>query len=374
MITDRRRLLRALAAAPALAAMPGLALARTRSAEADAVLDQVFAAQAPPALAAGVVGKDGVIWSGVRGMRQAGGTDPATLQDRWHLGSNTKAMTAALFARLVEQGRASWDMTVAQAFPDLTLDPAWRDVKLTRLMHHRAGLADASVIGREWLMTARGDPASLPEQRKAIAAAAFAVPPAGAPGAFAYGNANYIVLGAAIEAITGQSWENAMRAQVFQPLGLASAGFGPPPSPNAWGHRPGPTPIDPTNPGADNPLALGPAGTVHMTLDDYARFVRVFLKDGDGWLSPASITTLTTPGEGEGPTYACGWIVREQPWGGVGGPGVVLGHEGSNTMWHAMVLLAPARGTAVIALSNDGQAGRAAVQALGPALVPVAFP
>lgn len=358
MLAHRRAVLASLIAMPAIGALPRIARADDAFAAADATLDAAFAAATPPALAGAIVSREGLVWSSVRGVRQAGGSDPVTADDRWHLGSNTKAMTAALFARLVEQGRTDWEVTVAQAFPDLTIDPAWRETRLIDLMHHRAGLMDADVIGPAWLMTARSDPRSLPEQRRAIAEQAFARPPGGPVGSFAYGNANYIVLGAAIEAITGQSWEDAMRTEVYGPLGLTSAGFGPPPSPNAWGHRAGPTAINPANPGADNPLALGPAGTAHMTLADYGRFLAVFLSEGGGWIGADSIARLTAPAEGPPPGYGCGWIVQGQ------GPQRVLGHEGSNTMWHAGVLARPEQNRAVIAVSNDHDAGRRAVQDL----------
>lgn len=358
MLAHRRAVLASLIATPAVGALPRIARADEAFAPAKAALEAAFVSAAPPALAGAIVSREGLVWSGVRGVRQAGGNDPVTADDRWHLGSNTKAMTAALFARLAEQGRADWEMTVTQAFPGLTLDPAWATTRLVDLMHHRAGLMDADVIGMSWLMTARADPRSLPEQRRAIAEQALAKAPTGPVGSFAYGNANYIVLGAAIEAITGTSWEDAMRAEVYGPLGLTSAGFGPPPSPNAWGHRPGPTPIDPDNPGADNPLALGPAGTAHMTLADYGRFLAVFLSDGGGWISADSVARLTSPAEGPPPGYGCGWIAQGQ------GAQRVLGHEGSNTMWHAGVLVRPGQNRAVIAVSNDGSAGSRAVQDL----------
>jgi CubicO group peptidase (beta-lactamase class C family) len=356
MFALRRTILASLIATPVVGALPHIARADDRFAPAEAALDAAFTAAAPPALAGAIVSREGLVWSSVRGVRQAGGSDPVTADDRWHLGSNTKAITAALFARLVEQGRADWDMTVAQAFPDLTLDPAWRSTRLIDLMHHRAGLMDADVVGLAWLMTARADPRSLPEQRRTIAEQALAKPPTGTVRNFAYGNANYIVLGAAIEAMTGTSWEDAMRAEVYGPLGLTSAGFGPPPSPNAWGHRG--VAIDPTNPGADNPLALGPAGTAHMTLADYGRFLTVFLSEGGGWISADSVARLTAPAEGPPPGYGCGWIVQGQ------GAGRVLGHEGSNTMWHAGVLVRPEQNRAVIAVSNDHDAGSRAVQDL----------
>ena len=365
MMTTRRTLLGGLALLPALTAVPAFARVRRADAAGDSALEAVFASTAPPALAAGIVGRDGLGWNGVRGIRQAGQSEPATTGERWHLGSNTKAMTAAVFARLVEQGRARWAMPLAVAFPGLTLDPAWSATTLDDVMHHRAGLLDAEVMGRPWLMAARADPRTLPEQRAAIVAQALAKPPSGTPGTFAYGNANYVLLGSAIETITGQSWEDVMRAELFGPLAMTSAGFGPPPAPNAWGHRSmGEQRIamDPASPGADNPLALGPAGTAHMTLADYGRFLAAMMGGVPAWLGEDSLRMLTTPPGGPPPAYAAGWGVGQRPWAGQGGPGPTLAHDGSNTMWYASVLLAPARGLGFVAVSNDGAAGRTACQ------------
>ena len=48
--------------------------------------------------------------------------------------------------------------------------PAWRETPVEALMDHTSGLADADFVGRDWLMTARADPASLRDQRAALAA------------------------------------------------------------------------------------------------------------------------------------------------------------------------------------------------------------
>jgi len=254
-------------------------------------------------------------------------------------------------------------MPLAEAFPDLTIDAGWDGATLDDFMTHTAGLKDEAVMGMAWLMTARADPQSLPAQRRAIVEKALAAPPSGARRAFVYGNANYVLVGAAIEAVTGGSWEEAMQAEVFGPLGLTSAGFGAPAgSDNAWGHRRmGETAVsmDPVDPGSDNPLALGPSGTVHMTAADYARFLQLFLTEGGGWLKPETVRRLVTPGEGR--NYAYGWIVLPpQPWA----KGPVIAHEGSNTLWHAIALVDPAGGRAVFGLSNDGGRGGPTCQAM----------
>ena len=367
MFSTRRTLLGGIAALPVLGILPARARAQSLGDEAATALDAVFASAAPPALAAGIVGREGLIWSGVRGVRRAGGDNPATLNDRWHLGSNTKAMTAAVFGRLVEQGRARWAMPVAAAFPGLTVDPAWNAITLDDLMRHRAGLLDGPVVNQAWLISAHGDSRPLPVQRAELAARVFSAPPAGPVGTFAYSNGNYIVVGAAIEAITGEAWETVMQRELFTPLGLTSGGFGAPKDEAPWGHRGG-TPVDPAG-FADNPPALGPAGTVHMTMADYARFVGAMMGGAPAWLSEDTRRHLLTPAVGDPPAYAAGWGVVTAPWAGVGGSGPAITHNGSNTMWFATVLAAPERGFGVIALSNDGEAGQQACSALIPRLV-----
>lgn len=362
MFATRRALLGGFAALPLVSALPAMARIRPGEPAAEAALDAVFAEAAPPALAAGIVTREGLAWSGVRGVRRAGSDAQATTDDRWHLGSNTKAMTAAVFARLVDRGRARWAMPLAEAFPALSIDQAWSAITLDDLMHHRAGLLDAALLDRAWLMAAHADQRPLPEQRAEFAARALGAPPAGPVGQFAYGNGNYIVLGAAIETITGQPWETVMAAELYGPLGLTTAGFGAPQDPAPWGHRSG-VGVDPAG-FADNPRALGPAGTAHMSLADYARFIAAMMGGRPDWLTDETRRHLLTPAAGAPPAYAAGWGVGTAPWAGAGGPGPTITHNGSNTMWFATVLAAPERGLGFIALSNDGVSGQRACTSL----------
>ncbi len=295
-----------------------------------------------------LVNRDGVVWSDAVGVRRRGRDEAAALEDRWHLGSNTKAMTALAFARLVEAGQASWDAPVADYFPGM--DPAWSGVTIEPFLAHRAGLLDQRFGA--WFMTARSDTRSLTDQRRAVVEAALAVPPDGEGGAYAYGNLNYMLAGAVMEAITGQSAEDILRDQVFQPLGLASAGFGAPPDPAPWGHRDvfgQLVPMEPDHPGADNPLALGPAGTAHMSLHDYGRWLRVFLGvRPEGFVTDDSLGRLTRPWPDAASDYALGWGVAEPAWS----PAPLLAHEGSNTMWRCAAMVSPASGMACAVVAN----------------------
>ena len=101
-----------------------------------------------------------------------------------------------------------------------------------------------------------------------------------------------------MEKKTGKSWEDLMTKEIFQPLGMTTAGFLAPGSPNdvnqPWGH----TDVSGqrvANKG-DNPAALGPAGTVHASLADWAKFARLHLDGSEGSLSlsASALTRLHT--------------------------------------------------------------------------------
>lgn len=345
------------------------ARADERAAALDAALKQVFEAQSPVALA-GAVWRDGAcLWRGATGVRQAGGDDPVTVSDLWHLGSNTKAVTSALWERLADQGRVVRDRALAEvartAFPDLTLHSGWEGCTVEDFLRHRAGLHDSSRITPTWLMAARISKDTPVEQRSALARQALAGPPDGPRGTFQYGNANYIVAGAVMEALTGQSWEDLVRAEVFAPLGITTGGFGAPSGAQPRGHSGG-RPVDPAFAGSDNPVSLGPAGTIHMGLEDYGRFLDASMQPG--WLSQQAMTRLHTPLEGE--DYALGWgVVGTRRWAGA----PMLSHSGSNTMWFATAVLAPSRRMALVAVANDAAGGaRACPSLIGEMLKQVA--
>jgi CubicO group peptidase (beta-lactamase class C family) len=156
----------------------------------------------------------------------------------------------------------------------------------------------------------------------------------------AYTNIGYIIAGAVLERVTGKPWEELMRENLFQPLGLKSAGFGPPSKPGQvdqpWGHAFKAGKYEPNR--ADNPPALGPAGTVHCGLLDYLKFAELHTSLGSRGpqvLRPVSIAQLHEPPKGT--DYAFGWSVRRPAWA----QGPAFSHTGSNTNNHFLVWAAP---------------------------------
>ena len=86
-----------------------------------------------PAVAALVQIDGKLVAEGALGVRALGHPETVTIDDRWHIGSDTKAFTATLIARLVEQGVMRFDDTLAASFPAFAeaMDPAYRNVTMT---------------------------------------------------------------------------------------------------------------------------------------------------------------------------------------------------------------------------------------------------
>lgn len=316
-----------------------------------------------PAVAAALVRADGSVAMQVAGTRRRGSDDPARMSDRWHIGSCTKTFTAVLWARLVEQGDAEWGMPITAVFADLDdVHPGWDGLTIDDALGCRAGFAPN--IGLAWMEPAWLDTRPLGEQRTDVARRALQAPPR-RPGRFAYSNLSYIVVGAAIDRLAGAAYEQALADRVLEPLGIESAGFGAPPE--IWGHparlRLGVVdlfrgrPADPAEPKNDNPAVYGPAGRLHLTVEDWAAFCRIFLIGGGDLLVPDTVEHLLAQPPGRGTRMSMGWI--KPPYL----RGTSYSMQGSNTMWASAALLDHEREHAALVVGNDGHR-RALDQAL----------
>ena len=320
-----------------------------------------------PAMAIIVLDGDRIIESAAAGARVRGGEEQVTLDDSWHLGSCTKAMTATWLAMLVAEGKLTWESELGELLPGLRdgMHPSAREVQLVHLLRHRAGLP-AGPPQKLWveLFSYEGTDT---QARTEVARALLGSPLAAKPGArFLYSNAGYMVAGAVGERAAGASWQQQLRDRLFEPLGMERAGFGPPGDREAvtqpWGHVGRGEASRPMF--HDNPSSLGPAGTVHASLRDWAKFVAMHLgvARGDALLDPKSLSQLHTPPD-SGP-YAHGWAVSERRWA----QGPILTHNGSNTLWYCGTWLDPAAKFAVLVTCNHG-GGAAACDAAAAACI-----
>lgn len=329
-----------------------------------------------PGVVAILIEGDTIKLHGAAGIRTRGSDAKVTINDQFHLGSCTKAMTATLCAMLVEDGTLRWDTTIAEVFPKEVaaegVDAAWKNVTLLQLLSHHAGVpTDLSADGLWGSLWKIKDPTAA---RQALLEGVLKHPPKTAPGTgFEYSNGGVAIAGHMAEVKTGIAWETLMQQRVFGHLGITSAGFGAPGKADVVdqprGHTAAGVAVVP-GPIADNPCAIAPAGTAHMTAIDWSKFIAMHLAGARGqdftgngckvMLSADDFTVLHTPyakrdgkqpPKGEaGADYACGWGVAERPWAG----GRVLTHNGSNTMWFSVVWIAPEKNFAVLAACNQG--------------------
>jgi len=98
-----------------------------------------------PAMAVAAVTCDGIKFVGAAGVRKRDTRIPVTLDDLWHLGSDGKAMTSTLIAKLVEHRRLRWDSTLREIFPDLAggMHHQFQQVTLLQLLSHHRWLCGA---------------------------------------------------------------------------------------------------------------------------------------------------------------------------------------------------------------------------------------
>ena len=338
----------------------------------DATLRPYLTEYELPALAAAVVRDGTVIAAGAVGTRRFGTDVPVTINDRFHLGSDTKAMTALLAGMFVESGKLRWDTTVAEVFPELSarMDPGLRAVTLTQLLSHTSGISPDNQTLDELLNKSAAQDGNLDEMRYWLVRQWSGQPLVSKSGTtFAYANMNYIIAGAMLERISGRTWDELITERVFTPLALQSAGLGNQASLGRvdapLGHAivDGKTKAFLSGPNGDNPPILGPAGIAHMSVLDFARWAG--WNAGEGKRGPELVSADTLrrlhtpvismpvrpgapPGTPPGGGYALGWGQVSVDWA----PQPLLYHGGSNGKNIAHIWVEPARDTAIVVLTN----------------------
>ena len=329
------------------------------------MLAPVVSSNPLPALAAIVFDDQKVIASGAIGVRKFGDPTLVTIEDSFHLGSCTKAMTATLAARIVERGDISWTTTVKEALGLQNVDSALENITLLELMSHNAGMP-ASLknqppglwkylyYNNTWQKGAKGR-----ADRLKVAELLFSATPAQAVGSYKYSNAGFMIAGAMLEAATDTEWEDLMRTELFKPLGMKNCGFGPAARPDKvdqpWPHKLGNdkpllvTPLIRAPESWDNPRSLGPAGTVSCTISDWAKFGQLHLGDGGDYISTESMSKLHEVRNASARS-ALGWFSYKRSWAG----GTALTHTGSNLFNFAIVWISPTKKKGVMVATNIG--------------------
>lgn len=338
-----------------------------------------------PAIAAAVVKEGNIVAAGAVGTRRAGAPIPVTVNDRFHLGSDTKGMTALLAAIFVESDKLRWEATPADVFPELasTMDAGLRRVSLVQLLSHTSGIPSDDERFVDLMQKAMFQEGNLDALRYWLVKEWSRQPLAAEPGTkFAYANLNYVIVGAMIERVSGKTWDELITERIFAPLGLRTAGLGPQASLGRIDAPLGHVLVDGqakavlTGPNSDNPLVVGPAGIAHMSVLDFARWAG--WNAGEGKRGPrlvraetlkklhTPVISFTIPNPATGtPTsgrYAMGWGEARVVWA----PEPLITHAGSNNMNLAQIWIDPRRDFAIVALTNiSGAKADEGLKALG---------
>ncbi len=318
----------------------------------------------------------------ITGVRKSGNLTVAKSNDKFHFGSNGKAMTATLAAILVEDGLLSWDSKLVDLLPKMkSLNSKYRNVTFDMLLAHRSGVIDDltkfedgklwSELWKRYLSPKAG--------RKLVIERILSVDPSFEPGTdFKYSNAGYIIAAGILEQLTGRSYEDLLSSRLWRPLAMNSCGFGAAGNPRArppnqpWPHVLTEGRLQPIKPNfyGDNPPSGRPFGGMHCSMVDWAKFLRLHVDGFNGAPTPilktSSFAKLHTPYPGDSYTYG-GWIrIEHRDWA----KGPVFVHEGDNTMNHAVVIVAPIIGSGIISVTNVGgeTAGIACNEAISAAI------
>jgi len=335
-----------------------------------------------PAIAAAVVKRGEIVSSGAVGTRKLGSTIHVTINDRFHLGSDTKAMTALLAAIMVEEGKLNWHSTIGEVFPEIAdkMDPRVRKVTLEQLLSHTSGMPADNEDFVNLLKASFNQEGNLDELRYWLVEQWCKRPLAADSGTkFAYSNMGYTIVGAMIERVGGETWDELIRKRIFMAFGLKTAGLGCQSSlgkmdaPLGHSVRHGKVKAYLAGPNGDNPNILGPAGIAHMSVLDFAQWAG--WNAGNGRRKPFIVglktieklhtPVITIPPMKDAPPgtpprgkYALGWGIVNVEWA----PYPLYHHAGSNGMNLAHIWLDKKRDIAVVIVTNIG--GKKADEAL----------
>lgn len=213
-------------------------------------------------------------------------TDTATLNDRFHIGSNTKAMTAFIIAKYVEKGKLKWKTKFFDLFPDWKekSKPEYTNITLQDLLSHKAGIqpfqGDDDPKIPDFIGTNQ-------EKRKQFGQFVLTLESMRLDdqNPFIYSNAGYTLATLMLEKVTKKSWEQLVEKVFNMDLKLNVKLSWPEnqKQKDTWGHSTENGKLKPIPSNWDYHLDYTePAGDINLKLIDYIKFIQLNLKGLEG--------------------------------------------------------------------------------------------
>jgi CubicO group peptidase (beta-lactamase class C family) len=327
----------------------------------DAYVEQAMKAWQVPGVAIAIVKNDSVIYARGFGVRELGKPDKVDANTIFAIASTTKAFTAALIGMLVDEKKVRWDDAVALHYPGFRLADPYVTYELTLrdILSHRSGLPRGDYL---WYLSPH-------DRGEVIRRLRFLDPATSFRSAYGYQNIMFLTAGQAAEAVTKESWDDALRRRIFTPLGMRST------STSVTALR-GATNVAVAHDRIDGVLQpirwpnydnLAGAGAMNSNVSDMARWLRMQLGrgmfDGKRIISDSVVKEMHTPQtvirigkeseemfpETHFVAYGLGWSLRDYRGRKLVGHGGVL--DGMRTE----VLMMPEERAGVVVMANlDG--------------------
>jgi len=245
----------------------------------------------------------------VCGIRKSGSPERVGFDDQYHMGSCSKAVTAAVIHQLIGEGKLKITDTLEDIVPGKMPDDK-KDITVAQLLTHTAGL-QANLALADGEQPKRGE--------------------------HHYSNIGYIMLGEIAENVTGKPFRQLAQEMIFDELGMKSAGFGPPAGDGVdqpWGHTHNEQhALSPSN--TDNPEIYAAAGTMHASVGDWLEFLKFEMQQrriNEPFASADGYTDSALMLDGQG----------------------ALSHDGSNNVNYARQVIMPKQQAAFVIATNDG--------------------
>ena len=307
-------------------------------------IDDFIAGEMPisgaPGLAYAVV-EDGVIHADARGEMLIGSGRKVTPDTPFVLGSISKSFTAMAVMRLVEAGKVDLDTGISHYLDVFSGRPSGA-ITIRQLLSHTSGYS-----------TLQGNqPPTDPTQSKDVLARQVKRiaqwTPAYEPGTkWEYSNANYQILGALIEAVSGREYASYIETEILEPIGMEHSFVADGKSHDAMatGHRPWfgrKRPIEEST----TDRATAPQGGVIASARDLARYLAIMMNGKDDIISAKSKAAMMHPASAASPFYGLGWFVDTEK-------GTVF-HSGTSPGIETLATMVPAEKKGVVVLVNAG--------------------
>ncbi|MFE7230257.1 serine hydrolase domain-containing protein [Streptomyces sp. NPDC002405] len=306
-----------------------------------ALLHRIAVAQTEgrvPSLVAAVARDGRTVWHGARTSVDGHAPDQNT---QYRIGSITKTFTAVLVLRLRDEGLLDLGDPLEKHLPGTGVGEA----TVADLLAHTGGLAAESPA--PWW---ERSPGSLRPELADVLGEEPLRHPVGRR--FHYSNPGYTLLGALVEELRGAPWEEVLRREVLEPLGLHRTSARPEaPHAQGWAVHPWADALMPEP--VEDLGRMAPAGQLWSTTGDLARFAVFLVQGDDGVLSAESLREMRTPAAPPEAAdvasgYAYGLGLEARRWG----ERLLVGHSGSLPGFLASLTIGVEDDVAAVVLAN----------------------